>query len=55
VPLVIRFKDRKEWNEDRSAPGESIETLEKIKQKRAEEMERNQKRVLVKRKIKKAK
>ncbi|MDD3262295.1 MAG: ribosome biogenesis GTPase Der [Candidatus Absconditabacteria bacterium] len=55
VPLVIRFKDRKEGNEDRSAPGESIETLEKIKEKRAEEMERKQKRVLVKRKIKKAK
>jgi hypothetical protein len=29
--------------------------LEKIKEKRAEEMERKQKRVLVKRKIKKAK
>ncbi len=55
VPLVIRFKDRKEGNEDRSAPGESIETLEKIKQKRAEEMERNQKRVLVKRKRKQSK
>ena len=55
VPLVIRFKDRKEWNEDRSAPWESIETLEKIKEKRAEEMKRNQKRVLVKRRIKKSK
>lgn len=55
VPLVIRFKDRKEWNEDRPMPGESIETLDKIQQKRAEEMERNQKRVLVKRKIKKSK
>lgn len=55
VPLVIRFKDRKEGNEDRPIPGESIETLDKIKESRAEEMERNQKRVLIKRKIKKAK
>jgi hypothetical protein len=55
VPLVIRFKDRKEWNEGRSIPGESIETLDKMKKKRDEEIAINQKRVLVKRKIKQAK
>lgn len=55
VPLVIRFKDRKEGNEDRAAPGESFETLEKIKQKRNEEIERNAKRVLEKRKKKQSK
>lgn len=55
VPLVIRFKDRKEGNEDRPMPGESIETLDKIEESRAEDQERKQKRILVKRQIKKAK
>jgi GTPase len=52
VPLVIRFKDRKEGNEDRPMPGESLETLKKTYKKRSEEVERNAKRILQQRKKK---
>lgn len=52
VPLVIRFKDRREGNEGRPMPGESIETLEKIEVQRSEETEKKQKAIMVKRKKK---
>lgn len=53
VPIVIRFRDRKEWNEDRSAPWLSIETIQKAKEKRQEEISKNAKKILEKRRKKK--
>jgi len=53
VPLVIRFKDRRESTPDRAMPGKSIETMDKEIEARQERIEKNAERILLKRKKKK--
>ncbi|HCB51677.1 TPA: hypothetical protein DEP21_03835 [Patescibacteria group bacterium] len=55
VPLVIRFKDRREGGEERTRPGESLESIQKARDKRQQEIEKNAKKIMTKRRKKQAK
>ncbi len=52
TPLVIRFKDRREWAPERTRPGDSLESFEKQVEFRQERIERNAERIIEKRKKK---
>lgn len=52
VPLVIRFRERGEGQEERSAPGISLKTLRKEQEARQAKQDRNSAKILEKRKKK---
>lgn len=52
TPLVIRFKDRREWAPDRTKPGESLESFQKDVEIRQERIEKNAAKILQRRKKK---
>lgn len=54
VPLVIKFRERGEGQEERSAPGVSLKTLRKEQEARQAKINRNAAKILEKRKKKKS-
>jgi hypothetical protein len=52
VPIVIKFRERGEGQEERSAPGVSLKSLRKEQKARQETINRNAMKILKKRKKK---